>query len=328
VIDMRGRTSLFVAALATVSVVSAVPAVRANEVTEARSRANGAAGELAAAKARLAELEVEIADLERLQADARRRIAAVAGEIEKMAVDEFIHGRTDGPVVATDDLQRAAMAEALARVVTGDVRATVDEYRAASDDLAWAEEQLTASRAEAGEAVVTLEAVELEARVELQRVAEAARLRAARPSRSGGTGAGGQVVVLGGDRDWLCPVRGPTSFTNDWGMPRSGGRRHQGNDILSPRGTPVVASVSGTVRIHNSSLGGLSYYLTGDDGNQYFGTHLDSVTGVSGRVEQGTVVGYVGDSGNARGGPTHLHFEIKPGSGAPINPYPTVAANC
>ncbi len=132
----------------------------------------------------------------------------------------------------------------------------------------------------------------------------------------------------GSSGSFRCPVDGPRAFSNDWGQPRSGGRRHQGTDILSPRGTPVVASVSGTARGHQSSLGGISYYLTGDDGNTYFGTHLDSLSGASGRVSQGTVLGYVGDSGNARGGPTHLHFEIHPGGGAAVNPYPTLAEHC
>ncbi|HEX2063230.1 MAG TPA: M23 family metallopeptidase, partial [Acidimicrobiales bacterium] len=118
------------------------------------------------------------------------------------------------------------------------------------------------------------------------------------------------------------------AFTNDWGQPRSGGRRHQGNDILSPRGTPVVASVAGTVRGHNSGLGGISYYLNGADGNTYFGTHLDRLSGVSGRVAAGTVIGYVGNTGNARGGPPHLHFEIHPGGGRPVNPYPTLVKYC
>jgi len=126
----------------------------------------------------------------------------------------------------------------------------------------------------------------------------------------------------------MCPVQGPRAFTNDWGQPRSGGRTHKGTDILAPRGTPVVASVSGTVRGHNSRLGGISYYLHGDDGNTYFGTHLQSLSGASGRVSQGTVLGYVGNTGNARGGPTHLHFEIHPGGGRAVNPYPTLRQHC
>jgi murein DD-endopeptidase MepM/ murein hydrolase activator NlpD len=123
-------------------------------------------------------------------------------------------------------------------------------------------------------------------------------------------------------------VAGSNAFSNDWGQPRSGGRRHQGTDILSPRGTPVVANVSGTARGHQSSAGGVSYYLEGDDGNTYFGTHLDSLSGASGRVAAGTVLGYVGNSGNARGGPTHLHFEIHPGGGSPVNPFPTLTRSC
>ena len=137
----------------------------------------------------------------------------------------------------------------------------------------------------------------------------------------------GAPAVIGSG-SWICPVQGPRAFTNDWGQPRSGGRRHQGNDILSPRGTPVVASVSGTVSPHNSGMGGISYYLRGDDGNTYFGTHLDSLSGASGRVSAGTVIGRVGNSGNARGGPTHLHFEIHPGGRGPVNPYPTLSRYC
>lgn len=321
---MRRRLTLFVAAVATVVVVPA-PTLRADEVSDAKDRANNAADGLAAARGRVNEIDHEIAGLEAKRTEAIARQKAVSVDLERIAIEEFIHGSSGGgPILSIADLQELAKAEALAQVVTGDVRATVEEYRAASADLEEADERLARARAEAVAAIEALEAEEREAKVELERLAEAARMRAGRGPRV----TGGQVVVLGGDSDWLCPVQGPTSFTNDWQMPRSGGRRHQGNDILSPRGTPVVASVSGSVRIHQASLGGLSYYLSGDDGNEYFGTHLDSVTGVSGRVEQGTVIGYVGNSGNARGGPTHLHFEIAPGGGASVNPYPTVAANC
>ncbi len=125
----------------------------------------------------------------------------------------------------------------------------------------------------------------------------------------------------------VFPVVGKATFYDDFGAPR-GGRRHQGNDIMSPRGTPVVASVSGTVSPHNSGLGGISYYLRGDDGNTYFGTHLDRLSGVTGRVGAGTVVGYVGNTGNARGTPPHLHFEIHPRGGAAVNPYPTLSRYC
>ena len=127
--------------------------------------------------------------------------------------------------------------------------------------------------------------------------------------------------------DFLCPVGGPTSFFDTFGAARSGGRRHKGVDMFATRGTPVVAPVSGVVRHRTNRLGGLAFYLDGDDGNRYYGAHLDSF-GVEGRVEAGAVVGTVGNTGNARYTSPHLHFEIMPGGGASVNPTPTVRAAC
>src|SRR5205085_10904218 len=126
---------------------------------------------------------------------------------------------------------------------------------------------------------------------------------------------------------WVCPVQGRHSFSDDYGQPRPGGRSHQGNDILAPRGTPVVANVSGTFSQNYSGRGGTSYFLEGDDGREYFGAHLESYSGASGHVAIGTVIGYVGNTGDAAGGPTHLHFEIHVG-GSPIDPYPTLKQYC
>lgn len=127
--------------------------------------------------------------------------------------------------------------------------------------------------------------------------------------------------------DWLCPVQGPHAFSDDYGAPRGGGFSHQGNDILAARGTPVVASVDGVVRHREGAVSGLAYYLDGDDGNEYFGAHLDSF-GASGRVTQGTVVGRVGNTGDAASTSPHLHFEIHPGGSGYENPYPTLTRYC
>ena len=126
----------------------------------------------------------------------------------------------------------------------------------------------------------------------------------------------------------ICPVVGGSAYGDSWGSPRSGGRRHQGVDMLAPIGTPLQAVVSGSVVQGSNSLGGVTVQLFGDTGDRYYYAHLSGYEGVSGRVEQGQVIGYIGDSGNAIGVP-HLHFEIHPGGGVPVNPYPSVlAAGC
>jgi murein DD-endopeptidase MepM/ murein hydrolase activator NlpD len=132
-------------------------------------------------------------------------------------------------------------------------------------------------------------------------------------------------AFLGGP-GWVCPVPGST-LRNDWGNPRSGGRRHQGTDMFAPIGTPILAPVSGTVKRYEGGNAGLAFYLAGSDGVQYFGAHLSALSKV-GAVRAGEVIGQVGDSGNARGGSPHLHFEIHPTKKTKTNPYPTLAAQC
>ncbi|MBA2725137.1 MAG: M23 family metallopeptidase [Actinobacteria bacterium] len=131
----------------------------------------------------------------------------------------------------------------------------------------------------------------------------------------------GQVLTIPAS-GWTCPVAGATYF-NDWGFPRSGGRVHNGNDLFAPRGTEVLAPVAGTVEQIVGSIGGIQFRLHGDDGNVYIGSHMDGFDH-GGYVKAGTVLGYVGDSGSARGSRPHLHFEILPRGGEEANPYPTL----
>lgn len=123
------------------------------------------------------------------------------------------------------------------------------------------------------------------------------------------------------------PVAGPATFRDDWHDPRSTPtpHLHKGNDIFAAFGTPARAPVEGTVRFAEEGAGGRAAYVTAADGTWYYLAHLESFSPelkTGDKVTQGTVVGFVGDSGNARGGAPHVHFEVHPLGGEAVNPKP------
>lgn len=126
------------------------------------------------------------------------------------------------------------------------------------------------------------------------------------------------------------PVEGvaPSQLTDTWGAQRSEGRRHEGIDIFAPRGTPVHSASRGVVvRKGWNRLGGKTVTVFGPGRWFHYYAHLDEwdAPAVGDWVEAGTVLGYVGDTGNAKGTPTHLHYGIYE-SGSARNPYPLLAA--
>lgn len=124
----------------------------------------------------------------------------------------------------------------------------------------------------------------------------------------------------------VCPIAGPRAFADTWGAARSGGRSHEGVDMMSPGGTPLVAVESGSVQFKTTRLGGNSVWLSGSSGTRYFYAHLSAWEGSSRSVSRGEVIGYVGATGNTTA--NHLHFEVHPGGGRAVNPYPYVRAVC
>jgi murein DD-endopeptidase MepM/ murein hydrolase activator NlpD len=113
-----------------------------------------------------------------------------------------------------------------------------------------------------------------------------------------------------------------------WGAPRSGGRRHQGIDIFAPRGTPVRSATRGLVwRVGQNRLGGNVVWVLGPGGELHYYAHLDRVAGIAAGdiVERGGLLGYVGNTGNARNTPYHLHYGIYTLSHGAINPFPRLA---
>jgi murein DD-endopeptidase MepM/ murein hydrolase activator NlpD len=154
-----------------------------------------------------------------------------------------------------------------------------------------------------------------------QRKAEAAARAAQRTSRSQAIGRDGPALAqpLG----FICPLPGPFKWGDGWGA----GRGHQGADLLAARGSEQVAVVPGTFETKFWGGGGLTLFLLGDDGNTYVYMHLMRVVGDANRhVEQGEVIGLTGASGNASA--YHLHFEIHPGGGGAVDPYPMLVKAC
>lgn len=147
------------------------------------------------------------------------------------------------------------------------------------------------------------------------------------PSAPSGGGSAPQVnVKVTGDM--TCPVAGPVSFVDSWGAPRAG-HTHQGVDMMSNYGTPLVAIASGTPSyVAYDGSGGNMIFLDGDDGNSYWYMHnQENLVSVGQHVEVGEQIATVGDTGNAAGTP-HVHFEFHPGGGAATNPYPLVSSLC
>ncbi|HEX9377328.1 MAG TPA: peptidoglycan DD-metalloendopeptidase family protein [Actinomycetota bacterium] len=147
---------------------------------------------------------------------------------------------------------------------------------------------------------------------------KAEALARARAATHGGPVAGGGPGPL-----YVCPVDQPRGYGDSFGAPRYAGgyHPHAGNDIMAPEGTPVRAPFDGVVEEDYNGLGGNAIIEHGADGWIY-GAHL-SAYGATGQVAKGEIIGYVGNTGDAQGGPMHLHFEWHPNV-IPSNPYRSI----
>ena len=156
---------------------------------------------------------------------------------------------------------------------------------------------------------------------------EAARRAAIRAAKKKGAAAGVDAAVTPG---FVCPAPG-ARFINDWGFPRSNNRTHKGTDMFALRGTPVYAAAKGTIELDTYKLGGIIAALRADHGVTYYYAHLDRYAdGITDgqHVKKGQTLGFIGNTGNAIGSSPHLHFQIHPNNGPPVNPHPTLRRHC
>ena len=116
----------------------------------------------------------------------------------------------------------------------------------------------------------------------------------------------------------------PRALKDTWHAARASNRRHEGIDIFAKKGTPVVAATEGIVlRLEETTVGGKVAWVLGPGGHNHYYAHLDrfGTVGPGDRVRAGTLLGYVGNTGNANTTPPHLHYGVYANDGA-INPYP------
>ncbi len=271
----------------------------------------------------------QLAELEQTAGELEREVEETVAALEDRARTTFKRGpleglqvlfSADGPqaaferVALLDSLQRRDTVEVdeatASRIALDQTRALIEEREAELDELqAELESQAEALQEEL--AAATEEASEIRSLVSRQR----------RLDR--GAQQGIYSCIFG---------QGAFRFRDTWGAPRSGGRRHKGTDVFAANRAPVYAITSGVIqRRSNSGLGGIGLYIRGDDGNLYYYAHLSSIESnarVGSRVTAGELVARNGSTGNASASAPHVHFQLHPGGGAPINPYPWLAAAC
>ena len=279
-----------------------------------------------------AEIETVRAELGELR-DRAEELEAEAEELEERLGERartvFMHGSTaelqtlfssDGPQAA---VQRAGMVSVLQRRQTASLEDAVAVRRSLDQT-----EQLLEERSQRLE--------ELEERLEQQASQLQEQLASARQVASDirTREARRREIQRGAQQGTYACIfdRGTFRFRDSWGEPRSGGRSHKGTDVFARMNEPVYAFTDGVVQRRSSSrLGGIGLYLRGDDGNVYYFAHLNGIAdgiGVGQRVRAGDHIAYNGATGNASPSAPHVHFEVHPGGGAAINPYPWLAAAC
>jgi peptidoglycan LD-endopeptidase LytH len=327
--------------------LAGIPALQAAPLDDARRRERALKGELQEATAELQAAEAALARAEdqlaydkgqlqaadRQQRGARAALAGQAAAMYRSGGLAFADALLDqDPAQVPGRVEMATVLVSRNAQLIEDAQVTGDAYRSVLGRVTRGYERAKELHDQARAAVAKLEsgleeAQAVEARlVRLEQRRKAATKVAPTPPPSGGGGGGGGAVSSSGK---ACILERPYSYVDSWGAPRSGGRSHQGTDVMAPHGARVFAFVNGVVsRESTSSNGGIQLYLQGDNGVEYFYAHLSGYAVSTGaRVRAGQLIAYNGQTGNAQYTAPHVHFEVHMSGGA-VNPYPHLKPVC
>ncbi len=268
-----------------------------------------------AGQTRLETLSAEVLAAEARHAALEGQLNAVQGSINARASSNYRSGPTElvNVLLGARTFRQLTTAMDLFESVTSSDTRTLNDVKQLKEETARLKTDLDAKRVEQQRAVEQLKQRQRDMQgslVGLAKQYEAVKTKLD-TSKAG----------------FAFPVKAPYSFVDTYLAPRAGYRRHEGVDIFAISGTPVYAVVNGVIEDKGvNPLGGNKLWVRSPGDNwRYYYAHLSGYgpgIGNGTRVRKGQVIGYVGNSGNAKTTPPHLHFESHVPSGAASNPYP------
>lgn len=289
---------------------------------DARAQATVIAERMDAAQSEQARLQTRIGDAKRRIPQLRARAEELKVVVRQRAAALYVRNGAASPLESTLAAESAEDGLLAAHLTDTIGRRDLDlagELRATAADLAVEEQRLEARSTDLQKVLTTLAPLNdlLQRRLFVASLAyQKVQDLTTSPTKAGAD------VTTGASR---CPVAGVSVFTDDFGEPRSGGV-HPGIDMSAIPETPVVAVVPGIMRHDVGGDGGNGAWLVGIDGVGYYYAHFSHYEGADRLVTAGDVIGYVGATGNATG--PHLHFEVHPAGGPPVDPFATLLGLC
>jgi len=297
-------------------------ALARQRLDDARTQATAISEKVSAAQSEQARLQQQIDDTKRRIPELRVRADQLKSLVKQRAAELYVRNGAANPLestLAAESAEDGLLAAHLTNTIGRHDLDLAGELRSTATNLADQERQLETRSGDLQKVLASLAPLDdllqrrlFVASVAFQKVQDLTRTE---------TRSGTDVTTSAS----VCPVAGIAVFTDDFGEPRPGGV-HPGVDMSALPDTPVVAVVAGIMRHDTGGDGGNGAWLVGVDHVAYYYAHFSHYEGDDRLVAPGDIIGYVGATGNATG--PHLHFEVHPAGGPPVDPFATLLALC